>query len=344
MFAAPGNEMRFRMGVEDYERQYAAPVAKAGALLVVLHILALPLKHAIEARPRTSGFAFRLASALAQSAVALIAVYLSLDPLARTAHPRDGHALAPLVRSAPEWIRPSSGTLDVALRTAHSHNLVSGYGLFRRMTGVGSNGEVARPEVVFEGHIPGTDDEWAEIEMRYKPGNVSKHLPFVAPHQPRVAWQMWFAALGTYQHNPWLVSLAYRLLQDASDATAEALPPAADNTELRHRLLEPGGPFAHPGGVSPDAIRAELWSYDFEEPWSGRVWKRKRVRSYLPQVTRADLGGVQEQLQLHAPTKWPRRADFDAWRGEAVWTLSICGVLGMAVGAVFAWISRSLLL
>lgn len=33
-----------------------------------------------------------------------------------------------------------------------------------------------------------------------------------APHQPRLDWQMWFAALGSYQNNPWLVHLVYRLL------------------------------------------------------------------------------------------------------------------------------------
>ena len=34
----------------------------------------------------------------------------------------------------------------------------------------------------------------------------------IAPHQPRLDWQMWFAALGSYQNNPWLVHLVYRLL------------------------------------------------------------------------------------------------------------------------------------
>lgn len=33
-----------------------------------------------------------------------------------------------------------------------------------------------------------------------------------APHQPRLDWQMWFAALGSYNHNPWFVHLIYRLL------------------------------------------------------------------------------------------------------------------------------------
>ena len=35
-----------------------------------------------------------------------------------------------------------------------------------------------------------------------------------APHQPRLDWQMWFAALGSYQHNPWFLNLVYRLLMN----------------------------------------------------------------------------------------------------------------------------------
>ena len=34
----------------------------------------------------------------------------------------------------------------------------------------------------------------------------------IAPHQPRLDWQMWFAALGSYQHDPWIIHLMYRLL------------------------------------------------------------------------------------------------------------------------------------
>ena len=37
-------------------------------------------------------------------------------------------------------------------------------------------------------------------------------LIYSAPHQPRLDWQMWFAALSSYQHNPWLVHMVYRLL------------------------------------------------------------------------------------------------------------------------------------
>lgn len=47
----------------------------------------------------------------------------------------------------------------------------------------------------------------------YKPGNVSRPPPVVVPHQPRLDWQMWFAALGPHTHSPWFTSLVLCLLQ-----------------------------------------------------------------------------------------------------------------------------------
>ena len=90
-------------------------------------------------------------------------------------------------------------------RLAHLE-LHHGYGLFRRMTGVGG-----RPEVVLEAS-DAVHGPWHEYDFMYKPGNLSVAPKFMLPHQPRLDWQMWFAALGNYQHNPWLLSLVYRLL------------------------------------------------------------------------------------------------------------------------------------
>ncbi|GCB82368.1 hypothetical protein scyTo_0023076, partial [Scyliorhinus torazame] len=86
------------------------------------------------------------------------------------------------------------------------YQLVNSYGLFRRMTGVGG-----RPEVVVEGSYD--SQRWTEIEFMYKPGNLSLAPPLVAPHQPRLDWQMWFAALGDHTHSPWFTSFIHRLLQ-----------------------------------------------------------------------------------------------------------------------------------
>lgn len=51
----------------------------------------------------------------------------------------------------------------------------------------------------------------------YKPGNVSASPVVVAPHQPRLDWQMWFAALGPHTQAPWFTSLMYKLLQGKKD-------------------------------------------------------------------------------------------------------------------------------
>jgi hypothetical protein len=68
---------------------------------------------------------------------------------------------------------------------------------------------IVSAEVVIEGS-DAPDGPWKEFHFLYKPGDLSIAPTFCLPHQPRLDWQMWFAALGTYQHNPWFVSLVYR--------------------------------------------------------------------------------------------------------------------------------------
>lgn len=51
----------------------------------------------------------------------------------------------------------------------------------------------------------------------YKPGNVSAAPAVVAPHQPRLDWQMWFAALAHHSSSPWFASFVHRLLQGKED-------------------------------------------------------------------------------------------------------------------------------
>jgi len=141
-------------------------------------------------------------------------------------------------------------------------HLTSSYGLFRRMTGVGG-----RPEVVIEGsdqlHGP-----WVEYDFMYKPGNVSRAPTFMLPHQPRLDWQMWFAALGSYQHNPWFVSLVYRLLEGRPEVLA---------------LLDQDSPFA--SRKPPKFIRAKMYKYHFTK--GGKDWwSREEQGEYMPILTR----------------------------------------------------------
>ncbi|XP_069702878.1 lipase maturation factor 2-like isoform X1 [Periplaneta americana] len=163
-----------------------------------------------------------------------------------------------------------NNTVIPAFRYWHSRldhlHLTNSYGLFRRMTGVGG-----RPEVILEGsnHI---DGPWLEYNFQYKPGNVNSTPPFVAPHQPRLDWQMWFAALGTYHQNPWLMSLAYRLLNG--------------QPEVLQLLDTSQNPFPT---KPPKYLKASLYHYHFtpwSQRWSGPWWKREKVGEYFPIFSR----------------------------------------------------------
>ncbi len=160
------------------------------------------------------------------------------------------------------WLSP----LEVADDWLLPFRTVSGYGLFAVMT-------TERREIIVEG----SDDRvsWLAYEFKYKPGDMNRRPGWVAPHQPRLDWQMWFAALGSYRNNRWFVNFCIRLLQ----GSPEVLGLLARN------------PFPeHP----PRYLRAETYRYDFTESAERRAtgawWKRKRVGEYLPPISLAELG------------------------------------------------------
>src|SRR5258708_19473800 len=72
-------------------------------------------------------------------------------------------------------------------------SLVNTYGAF------GAVGK-ERDEIIFEGtddaNITG-DTKWKEYEFKAKPGNPDLRPPFIAPYQPRIDCQIWFAAMGS---------------------------------------------------------------------------------------------------------------------------------------------------
>lgn len=78
------------------------------------------------------------------------------------------------------------------------------YGLFAVMT-------VERPELAIEGSDDGRD--WKEYALPDKPGPLGRRPAWVAPHQPRLDWQLWFAALGPADANPWVGTLCEKLLR-----------------------------------------------------------------------------------------------------------------------------------
>lgn len=159
--------------------------------------------------------------------------------------------------SLPFW----SGPILAAYRGISPLRSVNSYGLFAVMT-------PDRPEIIVEGSNDGSD--WKEYVLPYKPGPLNRRPPFVAPHQPRLDWQMWFAALGNARGNPWFVNFCVRLLQGSREVDG---------------LLD-SNPFAN---APPKFVRARLYDYRFttreERRQTSNWWKRELKGEYLPPVS-----------------------------------------------------------
>ena len=112
---------------------------------------------------------------------------------------------------------------------------VNTYGLFAVMT-------TERREIIVEGSNDGVT--WLPYEFKYKPGDLNHRPGFIEPFQPRLDWQMWFAALGDYRQNPWFGQFCERLLQGSPEVLA-----------LLKKNPFPDKP--------PRLIRAELYDYTF---------------------------------------------------------------------------------
>jgi uncharacterized membrane protein YphA (DoxX/SURF4 family) len=133
---------------------------------------------------------------------------------------------------------------------------VNPYGLFSVMT-------VRRPEISIEGSEDG--EHWREYVFRYKVQRPDRAPRQVAPHQPRLDWQMWFAALGSPP--TWFLALVERLLEGSPEVL---------------KLLA-GNPFPK---RPPRLVRAMLYDYRMtgleERRRTGTWWKREPLGLYLP--------------------------------------------------------------
>ena len=133
---------------------------------------------------------------------------------------------------------------------------VNSYGLFARMT-----------EHRFEVEIQGSDDgeTWTTYPLRWKPGAPDQAPNWVAPHMPRLDWQLWFAALNGFPSTPWFQPLCARLLEGSPEVLA-----------LFAESPFPDGP--------PRYVRAELWRYEFasseHREATGEWWTRTLLGPY----------------------------------------------------------------
>jgi predicted DCC family thiol-disulfide oxidoreductase YuxK len=152
--------------------------------------------------------------------------------------------------SPPTALRAVAGVIEPL-------HLVSAYGLFAVMT-------TERNEIVIEGSSDGI--EWREYEFRYKPGDLARGPPWNIPHQPRLDWQMWFAALDDPRRLRWFWAFLRRLLENDPAVTA-----------LLRKNPFPDRP--------PVYVRAQFYEYTYSNPQEkarGLWWQRRPLGLYFP--------------------------------------------------------------
>lgn len=130
----------------------------------------------------------------------------------------------------------------------------------------------------FEFVIEGSNDlkKWQSYEFRWKPGDTAIPPKQAAPHQPRLDWQMWFAALNPAFVEPWVKNLVLRLLEGSPEVVA-----------LFRKV-----PFRD---VPPAYIRLVVYRYHFTD-WAnkrtgGRWWQRSEIGESAPMTLK---GGGKE--------------------------------------------------
>jgi predicted DCC family thiol-disulfide oxidoreductase YuxK len=172
---------------------------------------------------------------------------------------------------------PGLGTLS---QVVSPFMIVNPYGLFAVMT-------VTRPEIVIEGSSDG--QVWREYVFRYKPGPLTRPPPWNIPHQPRLDWQMWFAALGDVRESRWVLSLMARLLEGSRPVLG----------------LLASNPFAD---RPPRYVRAELYDYHFTDrrarSETGQWWVRRRVAAYVPPIRLSDSQDAADRHPAATPAAY----------------------------------------
>jgi len=143
------------------------------------------------------------------------------------------------------------------------------YGLFAVMT-------PERLEIEFQGTNDGKT--WIPYPFRYKPQDLNKAPGIYAPYQPRFDWNLWFASLGSWRDNRFVIWTQERLLKSEPDVL----------------YLFVGNPFA--GKEPPVAVRSVIYQYWFTDEKTkretGNWWRRELLGAYAPALERQPDGRI----------------------------------------------------
>jgi predicted DCC family thiol-disulfide oxidoreductase YuxK len=150
---------------------------------------------------------------------------------------------------------PLAGWELALLEVAAPWRAVNSYGLFAVMT-------TERDELVVQSSDDG--ERWQPLRFRFKPQALDAAPHWVAPHQPRLDWQMWFAALTSREGAPWFDYFVVRLL-DGSPAVWSLLATPPPETPPRYvRVLRYRYHFTTP---AERAASGDWWAREFVGVW-----------------------------------------------------------------------------
>jgi hypothetical protein len=172
-------------------------------------------------------------------ALAILVAYLSIDPVLNLVSRR-------------QMMNTAFNRLD----------LVNTYGAF------GTVGR-ERDEIIFEGTADAVingDTKWKEYEFVAKPGDPNRRPAFIAPYQPRIDWQIWFAAMASPADYPWTFHFVWKLLHNDRDTLS----------------LLVNNPFPD---KPPHYIRARLYRYRFTPLGEKGWWQRELISEWLPALS-----------------------------------------------------------
>jgi hypothetical protein len=162
----------------------------------------------------------------------------------------------------------SGGPLEAPAHLIEPFRIANRYGLFAVMT-------EARYEIEYQGTRDGVT--WTPYPFRYKPQDLRSAPGIYAPYQPRFEWNLWFASLGTWKNDRWVVRVSGRLLD-------------REPSVLRLFARDPFD------GAAPVRVRVVLWQYHFTDAATrratGQWWTREEIGPYAPEVERKSDGSI----------------------------------------------------
>lgn len=161
---------------------------------------------------------------------------------------------------------------NMLLETFEPARVVNGYGLFAVMT-------TQRDELIIEGSLDGAS--WRAYGFTFKPGEVADRPRVATPHQPRLDWQMWFAALTTLERSPWIYGLVNGLLHAEPAVLALVEDPFAGAHPAFVRVMRYRYRFTTP---EERALNGDWWSRELIGSWSAEMRLRKPIIEHEPLI------------------------------------------------------------